>query len=201
MNTYVGTTYKKLGKERELKKLEDELWTKVYSKVPGVKDIATKANYMTKKDEVTSLYVVYFIHHQQKADELYNEMLLVSRQQICNVINSLSMKDFKKWIKENFNLQTNKAEVPLILVKAVGKNAQQKSDDLASLLPNITKFKAYLNKNSVQGWFIDIETSNHKKSLIMTIRSDSGVREEKKPSQQGRLGKYTMLKLQYSGIQ
>lgn len=201
LNTYVGTTYKKLGKERELKKLEDELWTKVYSKVPGVKDIATKANYMTKKDEVTSLYVVYFIHHQQKADELYNEMLLVSRQQICNVINSLSMKDFKKWIKENFNLQTNKAEVPLILVKAVGKNAQQKSDDLASLLPNITKFKAYLNKNSVQGWFIDIETPNHKKSLIMTIRSDSGVREEKKPSQQGRLGKYTMLKLQYSGIQ
>ena len=201
LNTYVATTYKKLGKERELKKLEDELWTRVYSKVPGVKDIATKANYMTKKNEVTSLYVVYFVHHQQKADELYNEMLLVSREQVCKTINALSLNDFKKWIRENFNLQSNKAEVPLILVKAVGKTAEQKSDDLASLMPNITKFKAHLNTNSVQGWFIDVETPDIKKRLIMTIRSDAGVREEKKPSQQGRLGKYTMLKLQYSGIE
>ena len=81
------------------------------------------------------------------------------------------------------------------------KTAEQKSDDLASLMPNITKFKAHLNTNSVQGWFIDVETPDIKKRLIMTIRSDAGVREEKKPSQQGRLGKYTMLKLQYSGIE
>jgi len=201
LNTYVATTYKKLNKERELKKLEDELWDRVYSKIPGVKDIASKANYMTKKNEVTSLYVVYFIHHQQKADELYNEMLLVSREQVCKTINALSLNDFKNWIRDNFNLQSNKAEVPLILVKAVGKTAEQKSDDLASLLPNISKFKAYLNNNSVQGWFIDVHTPDVEKRLVMTIRSDSGVREEKKPSQQGRLGKYTMLKLQYSGIE
>lgn len=201
LNTYVATTYKKLKKEKELKKLEDELWNKVYSKVPGAKDIASKANYMTKKNEVTSLYVTYFIHHQKEADELYNQMLLVSRQQICDVINRLSLKEFKDWIRNNFNLQSNKVEVPLTLVKAVGKTASQKSDDLASLLPSIKKFKAYLNKSSVQGWFIDVHTPDVEKRLVMTIRSDSGVREEKKPSQQGRLGKYTMLKLQYSGIQ
>ena len=201
LNTYVATTYKKLGKESELKKLEGELWTKVYSKVPGVKDVASKANYMTKKSEVTSLYVVYYVHHQEKADKLYNEMLLVSRQQICKVINSLSLKEFKSWVNDNFNLQTNQVDVPLILVKAVGKNAEQKNDDLASRIASVTKFNAYLNPNSVQGWFIDIMAPNSKKRLIMTIRSDAGVREEKKPGQQGRLGKYTMLKLQYSGIE
>lgn len=203
LNTYVATTYKKLNKEREIKKLEDELWEKVYSKIPGVKKIANKNDYLskTKKNEVTNLYVNYYMSNQKKADELYEEMLLVSRQMVCKLINSLGLEEFKKWIKENFNLQTKKVEVPLVLVKAIGKKAQLKSDDLASILPSITKFKAYLNTNSVQAWFIDIETRKTKKRLIMTIRSDSGVRPEKKPGDQGRLGKYTMLKLQYSGIE
>ena len=202
LNTYVATTYKKLNKEKELKKLENELWDKVYSKIPGASQIANKTNYLSKdkKDSVTQLYVNYFISKQKKADELYEEMLLVSRQEVCKTINSLSLQEFIKWIKDNFNLQSKKVDVPLVLVKAVGKTANLKADDLASLLPNIKKFKAYLNTSSVQGWFIDIETPKIKKKLIMTIRSDSGVRKEKKPGQQGRLGKYTMLKLQYSGI-
>jgi hypothetical protein len=203
LNTYVATTYKKLDREGDLKKLENELWEEVYSKIPGVKKVANKNNYMSKgiKDQVTNLYVNYFVANQKKADELYETMLLVSREQVCKTINSLKVEEFKKWIKNNFNLQSKKVDVPLLLVKAVGKKASLKSDDLASMLPTITKFKAYLNKNSVQGWFIDIETPKVKKRLIMTIRSDSGVRPEKKPGQQGRLGKYTMLKLQYSGIE
>lgn len=203
LNTYVATTYKKLGKEKELKRLEDELWKKVYSKVPGVMKVANKNDYLNKgkKEQVTQLYVNYFVANQKKADELYQEMLLVSRQEVSKTLNNLKVEEFSDWIKNNFNLQTKKADVPLILVKAVGKNASLKSDDLASMLPRIIKFKAYLNTNSVQGWFIDIETPDNKKRLIMTIRSDSGVRPEKKPGEQGRLGKYTMLKLQYSGME
>jgi len=203
LNTYVATTYKKLNREKELKRLENELWDKVYSKVPGATKVANKNDYLMKgkKEKVTQLYVNYFLSNQKKADELYEEMLLVSRQEVCKTLNALSLEEFKMWIKNNFNLQSNKVEVPLVLVKAVGKTASLKSDDLASMLPSIKKFKAYLNTSSVQGWFIDIETPHDKKKLIMTIRSDSGVRKEKKPGDQGRLGKYTMLKLQYSGIQ
>lgn len=203
LNTYVATTYKKISKERELKRLENELWDKVYSKVPGATKVANKNNYLTKgiKDQVTQLYVNYFVSNQKKADVLYEQMLLVSRQEVCKTLNSLKLDEFKMWIKDNFNLQSKKDEVPLVLVKAVGKKAALKSDDLASMLPRITKFKAYLNPSSVQGWFIDIQTPQDKKRLIMTIRSDSGVRAEKKPGEQGRLGKYTMLKLQYSGIE
>jgi hypothetical protein len=203
LNTYIATTYKKLNKENEIKKLENELWEKVYSKIPGVKKIANKNDYLSKakKNEVTNLYVNYYVSNQKKADVLYEEMLLVSRQMVCKLINNLKLEEFKKWIKDNFNLQTKKVEVPLVLVKAIGKKAELKSDNLASILPAITKFKAYLNTNSVQAWYIDIETPKIKKRLIMTIRSDSGVRPEKKPGEQGRLGKYTMLKLQYSGIE
>lgn len=202
LNTYVGTTYKKLNKESELKKLENKLWENVYSKIPGVTRIANKNNYLIKeiKDKVTTLYVNYFVKNQTKADSLYNEMLLVSRQEMCRVINGLKLSEFIKWVKENFNLQDTKEEVPLLLVKAVNNKASLKADNLAQLLPSVQKFKARLNTVSVQGWFIDIEASKIKKTLLMTIRSDSGVRKEKKPGEQGRLGKYTMLKLQYSGI-
>jgi hypothetical protein len=203
LNTYVATTYKKLGKEIELKRLENALWDTVYSKIPGVTKVANKTNYLNKgvKDKVTQLYVNHFVSNQTKADELYQEMLLVSRKEVCKTLNALTTDEFIFWVKNNFNLQSKSAEVPLVLVKAIGKTASLKSDDLASMLARIKTFKAYLNSSSVQGWFIDIETEDTKKKLIMTIRSDSGVRAEKKPGQQGRLGKYTMLKLQYSGIQ
>ena len=102
-------------------------------------------------------------------------MLKVCREHFCDIVNSLSLDEFKDWIKNNFNLQDAKEKVPLILVKAVGKTAEQKNDDLASLLPLINNFKAYLNKSSVQEWLIDIETPEEKKTINMNIRSDSGV--------------------------
>ena len=91
-------------------------------------------------------------------------------------------------------------DVPLVLVKAVGTTAEQKGDDLASLLPLVTRFHAYLNNSSVQGWFIDIDTPDEMKRLEMTIRSDAGVRLDKKLKDLGQLAKFTQLKLQYSGI-
>jgi len=97
-------------------------------------------------------------------------------------------------------LEKKGEKVPLVLVKAVGTRAEQKGDNLAAILPLITRFYAYLNKSSVQEWLIDVNTPEDKKTLKMTIRSDSGVRAGKKVSLLGRLGKFTMLKLQYSGI-
>jgi len=126
-------------------------------------------------------------------------MVRIQRTHVCKALNELSLEDFKSWVYENFNLQ-KPAKVPLILVKAVGKVAEQKGDDLASLLPLVTSFNAYLNKSSVQEWFIDIDTPDDQKKLKMTIRSDAGVREGKKLATLGRLAKFSMLKLQYSGV-
>ena len=141
-NTYVGTQYRYLG--IDTKSLESDLWDRVYSKVPGVKEVATKSNFIKNKD-VT--------------------------------------------------------KVPLIMVKAVGMNAEQKGDDIVDMIPLITRHYAYLNKSSVQEYLIDVHSPDDKKTLKMTIRSDSGVRPEKGTSGQGRLGQYIQLKMQYSGIQ
>ena len=205
LNTYVGTTFRKLNKTSELDKLKDAMWDQVYSKIPGVTDVATKQNYTDRgtKNKVTELYVDYFVNNQTKADELYNKMLYVNRVHTCDMINALSLDEFTGWVMNNFNLQLpgSSDEVPLVLVKAIGKKADEKKDDLASMIGNVKSYKAYLNRKSVQEWIIEITThTDDTAKLKMTIRSDSGVRADKAPGKQGRLGRYTELKLQYSGL-
>ena len=194
----MGTQYKKLG--IDTKSLESDLWNRVYSKIPGVNDVANKNNFVKNK-EVTKLYVDYYVENETDANELYREMLIVCRQHMCNVINKMDNDTFIDWVKETFNLQRKGEKVPLIMVKAVGNKAEQKGDDIVDLIPLINKHHAYLNKNSVQEYLIDIFTPEDKKTLKMTIRSDSGVRAEKGTSGQGRLGQYLQLKMQYSGVQ
>ena len=87
------------------------------------------------------------------------------------------------------------------MVKAVGSKAEQKGDDIVDMIPLVTKHHAYLNRNSVQEYLIDIFTSEDKKTLKMTIRSDKSVGEGRIASKQGRLGQYLQLKMQYSGVQ
>ena len=197
-NTYVGSQYKKLGEDT--KSLESDLWNRVYSKIPGVKDVANKSNFVKNK-EVTKLYVDHYVENETEANELYREMLVVCREHMCDVLNKMNIKDFIDWVQETFNLQRKGDEVPLIMVKAVGNTAEQKGDDIVDMIPLLTKHYAYLNKSSVQEYLIDIYSPDDKKTLKMTIRSDSGVRPEKGVSGQGRLGQYLQLKMQYSGVQ
>ena len=182
-NTYVGTQYKNIGVSTN--KLEADLWNRVYSKIPGVKEVSNKGNFIKNK-EVTQLYVDHYVENETEANELYKEMLVVCREHMCDVLNKMDIKDFKNWVQETFNLQRKGDEVPLIMVKAVGNTAEQKGDDIVDMLPLITRHYAYLNKSSVQEYLIDIHSPDDKKTLKMTIRSDSGVRPEKGTSGQGR---------------
>jgi len=202
LNSYVSTQYKNIGKSDKLEELEHALWDSVYSKIPGVSIEFTKDNYTDKnnKSKVRQLYLDFFLENQEEADNLYKIMNRVCREKFCDELNTLSIEEFKEWVYDHFNLQKPQTP-PLILVKAIGSTAEQKGDDLASILPLVTSFEAYLNTESVQEWFIDIETPEDKKRLNMVIRSDSGVRANKKLSQLGKLGQFTSLKLLYNGIQ
>ena len=204
LNTYVKTQLIKLEKEDFLTKLEGDMWTTIYSKIPGVSEVAKKGNYAdgdrTRTAQIRQLYLDFFLQDEITANELYIKQTLLSRRYFCKAINSLSLDEFKNWVSSSFNLQKKGETVPLILVKAVGSSAEQKGDKLANLLPLVTTFNAYLNKSSVQEWFIDIDTPTEQKKLKMTIRSDAGVRKDKKLSTLGRLAKFSSLKMQYSGV-
>ena len=124
------------------------------------------------------------------------------RQKICQVINN-DFKAAKEWIRSEFRLETDggskAVEVPLILVKAIGKDYSVKEDELAAFIRNATKAKAYLHNTSVQEWFIDlIDNKGNFITLSMTIRSDSGFRRDKP---KGKLGTFVGLKLLYRGVE
>ena len=49
------------------------------------------------------------------------------------------------------------------MVKAVGTTASQKTDDIVDMIPMITRHYAFLNRNSVQEYLIDIHSADDKK--------------------------------------
>ena len=204
LNTYVGTTFNKehiknAYRGDAVKELEDDLWDRVYSKIPGITSIATKSNYTSKKTEIRNLYVQWDDQNKELSTQLYHEQALASRQKMIAVLNSIPTEAVKQWIWEEFRLEKKGETVPLILVKAVGNKAEIKGDTLAAIHPMIINHHARLNKSSVQEWFIDVFTDSDKLTLKMTIRSDAGVRLDKEISKLGQLAKFTQLKMQYSG--
>ena len=53
-------------------------------------------------------------------------MLIVCRENFCDVLNKLSIKDFIDWVQNTFNLQRKEEKVPLIMVKACGYESRAK---------------------------------------------------------------------------
>ena len=210
LNSYVGTTLRKPAWKkaypRAVDKLKDKLWTEVYSKIPGLPAKGSgkvdKNNWLTltatrqKPNPVLMEKVLQlFESNPKKFDALYVEMNKVCREHLVEMING-DVNATKAWIKEEFRLQEQNVDVPMILVKAIGNKADSSSTDpLRDILPKVTKVKAYLKPGSVQEWFIDVMANGTQKlTLSMTIRSDS---EYRKAKQKGKLGAYMQLKLLY----
>jgi hypothetical protein len=206
LNSYVRTTilkpyWQKLNPKAD-DKLKLDLWKKVYSKIPNLPKTVTKDNYYSPgkiskiNPDLDDAMLNLFKNDPEEFDRLYKIQNDVSKQAICDLINS-SVKVTKQWINEEFRLEKPQ-EVPLILVKAVGTKAEEQGDKLVNFLPKVTKVHAYINKNSVQEWFIDVMDAKGKKlTLLMTIRSDSEYRAEKR---KGKLGALAQLKLLYRGV-
>ncbi|MBI33562.1 MAG: hypothetical protein CMD98_06820 [Gammaproteobacteria bacterium] len=206
-NTYVGTQYDKRGWSKD--KLAKALWTQVYKKIPGVTTVGEDGIKPTAKEfykntkqrkKIVGHYVDMFEADQSAADELYHKQVKVCITQLCKEVNKMSNADFIDWLGSDFNLEKKGEKVPLILVKAVGKTADRKGDDLAPVYKTITGHIAYRNKKSVQEWLIDVFLPEGKLTLTMVCRSDSGVRREKGTSGQGRLGQFLQLKVLYTGV-
>ena len=209
LNSYVKTTLTKpmwlKSAPRAVPELKKELWKDVYSKIPGLPKSVNADNYFTSvgtKDAtrvnpmLIEKMIDFFEANPKKFDELYGVMNKICREKLCSVINK-DLKATKEWINQEFRLEKKDVEVPLILVKAIRSNYKVAGDPLVEILPKVIKAKAYLNKQSVQEWFIDLSTKTQTVTLLMTIRSDSEFRRAKP---KGKLGSFVGLKLLYRGI-
>tara|TARA_R100001460_G_scaffold151_6_gene626 strand:+ start:475 stop:1572 length:1098 start_codon:yes stop_codon:yes gene_type:complete len=208
LNSYVGTTLRKPMWQKAypnaMNQLKDKLWSDVYSKVPNLPKTVKKDNWLTLsstrqipnkilQDKILKL----FKYDPLMFDALYSRMNKICRNKLCDMING-NLNATKEWIEQEFRLEKKDVKVPMVLVKAIGNKAEsQSTDPLRDFLPSVTSVNAYLDKQSVQEWFIDLMGDNGKKmTLTMTIRSDSEYREAK---QKGKLGAFMMLKLLYRG--
>lgn len=209
LNSYVKTTLTKpmwlKSAPKAVPQLKKELWDKVYSKIPSLPKSITADNYFesvgskeaTKANPMLIEKMIDFFEVDPKGfDELYGVMNKVCREKLCEVINK-DTEAAKKWIAEEFRLEKKGEEIPLVLVKAIKTKWDMAGDPLADMLPRIKTIKAYLNKSSVQEWFIDVSDGKKTLTLLMTIRSDSEFRRAKP---KGKLGSFVGLKLLYRGI-
>jgi hypothetical protein len=209
LNSYVKTTLTKpmwmKSSPKAVPQLKKELWDKVYSKIPSLPKSVTADNYFESvgKKEATKPNAILmdkmvdlFEASPEKFDALYVEMNKICREKLCEVINN-DINATKQWINEEFRLEKKGEEIPLVLVKAIRTNFQTAGDPLADMLPVAKTIKAYLNKNSVQEWFIDVSDGKKTITLLMTIRSDSEFRKSKT---KGKLGAFVSLKLLYRGV-
>ena len=208
LNSYVGTTFRKSMWKKAypnaMEQLRVQLWNEVYSKIPNLPKSITKKNYLTLTSSrqvpnkiLQQKMLSLFKYDNLMFEALYVRMNTICRNKMCDMING-NLNATKQWIEEEFRLERDDAEVPMVLVKAVESKAEsQSTDPLRDFLPTVTSANAYLKTGSVQEWFIDLHDSNNNKlTLTMTIRSDSEYREKK---QKGKLGAFMMLKLLYRG--
>lgn len=209
LNSYVKTTLTKpmwlKSAPNAVKELKKELWTNVYSKVPGLPKSVTSDNYYTEAGTkgvtkpnpmLIEKLITFFEVDPEGFDKLYGIMNKTCREKLCQVINK-DIKATKEWIDQEFRLEKAGEVVPLVLVKAIRTKYVISGDPLVDMLPKATKIKAYLNTNSVQEWFIELSSGKDKMILMMTIRSDSEFRRQKP---KGKLGSFVGLKLLYRGI-
>lgn len=208
LNSYVGSTLRKPAWKkkypRAVEELKEKLWEEVYSHIPNLPKSVNKTNYLilsanrqTPNKILKEKMLDMFKYDNIMFEALYARMNKICREKLISMINS-DVNATKDWIEEEFRLEKKDVEVPMMLVKAIGTNAESSATDpLKEFLPAVQSINAYLKPQSVQEWFIDLKGSNGKKmTLTMTIRSDSEYRESK---QKGKLGAFTMLKLLYRG--
>jgi len=209
LNSYVKTTLTKpmwlKSAPRAVSELKKQLWKEVYSKIPSLPSDINADNYYVElgtkgstkpNPELIRKMIDYFEVNPKGFDDLYGTMNKICREKMCEVINN-DFKAAKEWISTEFRLEKKGEEIPLILVKAIRSNFVMSGDALADMIPFAKTIKAYLNKTSVQEWFIDVSDGKKTLTLLMTIRSDSEFRRAKP---KGKLGSFVSLKLLYRGI-
>lgn len=187
-----------------LYEMKQELWTKIYSNVPELSNTVNADNYIQfdsrniirpNKSLIDSL-VTFQEKNPVHFDEMYWELLRICNSRMIGYINN-HQKTSLNWIKSEFRInQSNSSQIPIVLLKAINNKYTICNDNLAKCITDTKNVNAYLNPESKQSWYIDLEAIDYKQSLNMVIRSDSDFRREKP---KGKLGAFMNLKLQYKG--
>jgi hypothetical protein len=197
LNTYVNPVWEAFGKQRELVALRKKLHKEVYSKIP---DMPSETEYDTRRGrKITGNILKAFKANKktsQTYEDYYDEQLEIMRKSIIDLFNKNPKQSFK-YIKEN--ILRNAPDVPTIVIKGVGNDFQQVTDDdEVGVFLAVTKYiVAYKSMKSKQNWHIDLVSGGGKETLTMNmvIRSNKGGHAGVK-----KLGQYYNLSVKFNSI-
>ena len=195
LNTFVNPVWEAFGKQRELVALRKKLHKEVYSKIP---DMPSETEYDTGKGRnITGKILKDFNRtNNKKYERYYDKQLEIMRQAIIDLFNKNPKQSFK-YIKEN--ILRNAPDVPTIVIKGVGDDFQQVTDDdEVGVFLAVTKYiVAYKSTKSKQNWHIDLVSGGGKETLTMNmvIRSNKGGHAGVK-----KLGQYYNLSVKFNSV-
>ena len=195
LNTYVNPVWEAFGKQRELVALRKKLHKEVYSKIP---DMPSETEYDSGKGrKITGNILKDFNRtNNKKYEQYYDEQLEIMREAIIDLFNKNPKQSFK-YIKEN--ILRNAPDVPTIVIKGVGDDFQQVTDDdEVGVFLAVTKYiVAYKSTKSKQNWHIDLVSGGGKETLTMNmvIRSNKGGHAGVK-----KLGQYYNLSVKFNSV-
>jgi len=167
LNTFVNPVWEAFGKQRELVALRKTLHKEVYSKIPNM---PSETEYDTGKGrKITGSILKDFNRtDNKKYEQYYDQQLEIMRKAIINLFNKNPKQSFN-YIKEN--ILRNAPDVPTIVIKGVGADFQQVTDDdEVGVFLAVTKYiVAYKSMKSKQNWHIDLVSGGGRETLTMNF--------------------------------
>lgn len=174
LNTYVNKLFDDFNRPKEKEKLMNDVHNRIHSKLDLPKNWADRSNKSESLDKISE----FKAKNPSKYEDMYDEMLEIVRDSIIAQVNK-NKGDALKYIQSQ--VLKKDENVPLVVVKAVGKKYKYVTDEdaIETLMPRIIKVNAYKSGSSKQNWFIDLITKDQKVTMNMSVRSNKSPPENK----------------------
>lgn len=188
LNTYVNKFYDDINYSSDKAALQSRVYNKIHASFGLPSDWEDRS----KKSNSIDIIEIAREENQKKYDEKYDEMLDIIRDSVVASVNKDTQATLDYIRKQVLKKDEN---VPLVVVKAVGKKYQMVTDEdaLESHIPTVTRVKAYKSDTSKQNWFIDLIGSDKTLTMNMSVRSN-------KPMPQNKIAQGFNLAIKFNGL-
>jgi hypothetical protein len=188
LNTYVKPIFEYFGKKDQYSELSKKLYEENYKLIPGISDYSKWGSKMMAEQTFAFEKV-----SEQSYNELYDKNLKLIRQALVDIINENKSKTIEFLLEK---VAQQQQDVPLIVIKAYGKNYKKVTDDdeLAEYAASANKITASLppESGSKQSFYITL-TDGKTMVLDFTTRTN-------KVGAYHKLGQFTNLAVKFNGI-
>ena len=188
LNTYVNKMLDDFNRPNDKNALRSKVHKAVHSKL-GLNPTWMEAAY---KSEAIEIIESFREEKPQEYEKLYDKMLDLCRDAVIDTVNK-NKKDAEKYIVKKIIKKDE--NVPLVVVKAVGKNYKMVTDEdvIETFMPSVTKIEARKSTTSKQEWFIDLISKGDKMTMKMSIRTNQ-------PPPKNKIAQGFNLAVKFNGI-